>query len=107
MQPSTIEVVTFKLNKTATTDQLAATNEAMSAFLLEQSGFIYRSLSVDENNLWHDIIYWKTPEDMTKAGEQFMQSEVGKSIMALVDDSSATMRKMTAFSEAYHETEAA
>jgi len=99
MQNSIIEMVTFKANANTTPEQLAATGPDMSAFLAEQSGFIYRSLSVDEDGTWHDIIYWETMADAKTAGENFMQHPAGQSMMALIDTQSIRMRHMPALAE--------
>lgn len=96
MQNSTIEMVTFKPKAGITAQQLIDTGPAMEAFLREQPGFIYRSLSTDDDGLWHDIIYWQTQENATAAGEQFMNHSAGQALMALIEMSSTKMRHMQA-----------
>ena len=94
-----IEIVTFKLLPSATSEQLLATSEAMAAFLNNQKGFLYRSLSHDENNLWFDIIYWQTPACAKAGGEAFMKSDICGTMMPLLDQQSCKVRHMDALSD--------
>ncbi len=67
--------------------------------MAQQPGFIYHSLSVDDEGLWHAIIYWQSLQQAKAAGEKFMQAECGQAIMALVDADSTKMRRMQACQE--------
>ena len=98
MQPSTIEMVTFKTKTNVTKDQLVATSPAMEEFLKNQPGFLYRSLSEYEE-LWYDIIYWRSEEEAKTAGEKFVQHPAGQAIMSLVDIQTTAMRHMQAVAE--------
>lgn len=96
---SAIEVVTFTLKPQASTEQLLATNDAMKAFLLEQEGFLYRSLSCDESGQWFDIVYWRDQFAAKAGGEAFMASAVGATLMELIDQPSCKLRHMDALCE--------
>ncbi|WP_087026233.1 hypothetical protein [Thaumasiovibrio subtropicus] len=88
----TIELVTYKLNQDITEQELSAANEECQTFVLEQDGFLYRSVSVDRNsNTWTDIVYWATMENAQQAGEAFMKSDHTKNLMRCIDPESVVM----------------
>ena len=94
-----IEIVCFKLAATAGDAQLLATNPLMEEFLNQQPGFMYRSLSRDNEGLWYDIIYWKNQDCAENAAQKFQESAVGSQIMPLIDKQSCKMLHMDALSE--------
>lgn len=96
---TSIEIVTFKLLPQSSKQQLVATNEAMEAFLNEQPGFLYRSLSCDTDETWFDIIYWKDALSAEKAASAFDASSVCQQMMPLVDVESCKKLNMNALSE--------
>lgn len=96
---TSIELVTFKLAEGVQPEQLVATNDAMQAFLTQQPGFIYRSLSQDEDGQWFDIVYWIDEASAKTGGEAFMRSAACASLMPLIDGPSVKMRHMDALSE--------
>lgn len=104
MDNSTIELVTFRARQGVTNQQLETQGAALEGFLKEQPGFLYRSLSVDEDGLWYDIVYWKTMSDAESAAEKFKQNQLGMAMMELIDMDSARMRHMVASHEAMYET---
>ena len=106
MQHSTIELVTFKPKAGVSIEQLEATGSAMEAFLTQQPGFIYRSLSADEEGCWYDIIYWRSKEEATRAAEQFSQHPAGQAMLELIDMSATKMRHMLARCETMSESNA-
>jgi len=106
MNNSVIELVTYKLKNNITKEQLSATHSDVNAFLEEQLGFLYRSLSEDSNGLLYDIVYWQDMEKAKIAGEAFMAHKAGQALVALTDENSITMRHMEALTEASSCTEA-
>ncbi|MCJ8338493.1 MAG: hypothetical protein MJK10_08465 [Pseudomonadales bacterium] len=96
---TSIELVTFKLAEGVKPEQLVATNDAMQAFLTQQPGFIYRSLSQDEDGQWFDIVYWLDQTSAKTGGEAFMRSAACAALMPLIDGPSVVMRHMDALSE--------
>jgi len=99
MNNSVIELVTYKLKTGATKEQLSATHSAVNAFLEEQPGFMYRSLSEDSNGLLYDIVYWQDMETAKIAGDAFMAHKAGQALVALTDENSISMRHMEAITE--------
>ncbi len=101
---TTIEMVSFKLNDSATKEQLLATNPEMKTFLNQQPGFLYRSLSCDDQGQWFDVVYWASLEAAQQGGEAFMKSPVCATLMPLIDAPSCKMRHMDALSEVLSDT---
>ena len=101
MTTTTIEMVTYKLKPNVNIEQLQASHEGVNAFCMAQPGFLYRSVSQDEDNTWHDIVYWKDMHNAKAAGEAFMQSSAGLALVALIDNETMQMRHMLADTEAY------
>lgn len=104
MEKSTIELITFKSKKGVTRDEIAIAGSALSEFLNQQPGLLYRSLSEDDDGLWHDILYWKTMDNAKAASDNFMKHPAGMAMMELVDSNSTQMRHMSAISEVMGET---
>ena len=96
MKNSVIELVTYKLKTSVTKEQLAATHSDVNTFLVEQPGFMHRSLSEDSNGLLYDIVYWQDMETAKSAGEAFMAHKAGQALAALTDESSISMWHMEA-----------
>ncbi|MGJ8679809.1 hypothetical protein [Paraglaciecola sp.] len=96
---STIEIVTYKLKPGIADEQLQNTHSTLNSFCSEQEGFIYRSISQDQENTWFDIVYWKNMECAKKAGDNFMKSKVCQTLNELIDDKTLVMRHMQADSE--------
>lgn len=98
-QKTVIEMVTYKLKEGTSIEQLTATHEGVKEFLSAQEGFMYRSLSEDQNGLLHDIVYWQNMQMAQVAGEAFMEHEAGQALVALTDQGSITMHHMEAIAE--------
>jgi len=106
MNNSVIELVSYKLKTDSTKEQLAATHSDVNTFLVEQPGFIHRSLSEDNDGLLYDIVYWQNMETAKKAGEAFMAHKAGQALVALCDENTISMRHMEALTETNTCTEA-
>ena len=95
-----VEMVTYRLKAGVDKQQLEATNAGVNDFVKQQSGFLYRSLSQDEADQWFDIVYWQDMDSAKRAGEQFMNTDVGKTLCELIDMDSCFMRHMSVNAEA-------
>ena len=87
----TIELVTFKTIPGVTPADLVAAAEPIGAWARAQPGFRYRSLSVDGNEQWRDIIYWDSMDNARRASEQFMDVHGDSAFLALIDAESVVM----------------
>jgi hypothetical protein len=102
---TTIELVSYKLKSGITTAQLQNTHDSLNSFCSQQEGFIYRSISKDQDNTWFDIVYWQNMECAQKAGEKFMQDEICHTLSELIDENTLVMRHMLADSEMLNSTQ--
>ena len=89
---ATIEMVSFKLNEGATTADILATSPAISAWVIQQAGFQYRSLAQQSDGQWLDIVYWESLEHAQQAGEAFMKATEPKAMMAFIDKTSVSVQ---------------
>lgn len=99
MTNTVIEMVSYRLKETASKQQLITTHDQVNAFLLQQEGFLYRSLSEDGNGMLFDVVYWSDMTREKRAGERFMSDPAGKALVNLCDESSITMRHMPLLTE--------
>jgi hypothetical protein len=87
-----LELVVFKLKDGVTSEQLLATNDAVSIWAQRQRGFISRELSHDvEGGRWIDIVWWQSIEAAQAAAEAAMSSASCAPMFALIDMESALM----------------
>ena len=99
MTSTVIEIVEFKLNENASDVDLTKTHEGLERFLLAQSGFLYRSLSKQEDGRYIDIVYWASLDDAEKASDAIMQDPNGQAMIALCDMESVTMKHLPIVTE--------
>ena len=86
-----VELCTFKLNEGSDTSDFEASNKEVDAWINQQEGFKYRSLSQKEDGSWIDIVYWDSMAAAQKAGESFMSVLGTSKFMALIDQESVCM----------------
>jgi hypothetical protein len=87
-----LELVVFRLNEGVSRDQFLATNDAVSAWIREQPGFLSRDLSYDaDGDRWIDIIRWASLENATTAAERSTSSPSCLPMFALIDMDSLLM----------------
>lgn len=87
-----LELVVFKLNEGATTEQLLGTVDAVSSWIARQPGFISRELAYDaEGDRWIDVVWWSSMEDAHAAAELATSSDSCAPMFALIDMESTLM----------------
>ena len=92
MQAKILELVVFALNEGVSREQFLGTNDAVSAWISKQPGFISRELSYDaEGDRWIDVIWWESLENAGAAAELAMSSESCAPMFALIDMESMLM----------------
>ncbi|WP_070966061.1 hypothetical protein [Vibrio sonorensis] len=88
-----LELVSFKLNKGVTENDLLEAAEQSQKFVSTLPGFCYRSLSHNaETNEWTDSVYWSSMEEALNAGKQFPSSADCAPLMALIDAPTVKMQ---------------
>lgn len=98
-----IEHVTYKLAPQASLEQLQQTHDGVNQFCLSQPGFLYRSLSQDKDQVWHDIVYWQDMQTAQAAGEAFMQTAECVALAELCDKQSLNMQHMAVETQVFPE----
>ena len=92
MSGKVLELVVYKLNEGVSREQFLGTNDAVSAWISRQPGFISRDLAYDaEGDRWIDVIWWETMENAGAAAELSQTSESCAPMFALIDMESALM----------------
>ncbi|AMG29578.1 hypothetical protein AL542_03650 [Grimontia hollisae] len=87
-----IEIVQFKLKEGTDTAQFLADSEATLSFITKSEGFLYRSLSLNEETLqWTDVTYWKTMENAKAAFDDFMKHEQAQQMVSHIEENSVVM----------------
>jgi hypothetical protein len=87
-----LELVVFKLNEGVSREQFLATNDAVSAWIREQPGFISHELMYDaEGDRWIEVAWWQTMEQAHAAAELAMTSDSCAPMFALIDMKSSLM----------------
>lgn len=86
----TIELVRFRLQPDKTREQWLSANEAITAWVQEQPGFRFRSLSESDDGEWIDMVYWESREAAETAGKKFGEEMIGHCMSLVADDSIVT-----------------
>ena len=100
MTTTVVEMVTYRVKSETNLSHLSESHVAVNQFISQQPGFLYRSVSKDVNDLWHDIVYWQDMDSAKAAGEAFMASKEGQYLCSLVDMDSCHMKHMQVEAEA-------
>ncbi len=86
MDSTVVELVLFKLKEGVSEAQLLQANEPVVQFVNARPGFLYRSLSVNEQTQqWSDIVYWQTEQDAQASSKAFMESQLCGGFMELIE----------------------
>jgi hypothetical protein len=87
-----LELVVYGLNDRVSRERFLGTNDAVSAWISKQPGFISRDLAYDgEGDRWVDVVWWETMEHASAASDLALTSESCSPMFALIDMESALM----------------
>ena len=88
-----IEITTFQLNEGVPAELLLqAADKMQKEFLAKADGFISRSITVEENGTWRDIIAWKDKRSMEEAAQRAMEPGAAVPFMRCIDFDSVVMK---------------
>lgn len=93
-QPMTgmVEITTFKLIQGVTTKDFEQSARSMQKdFLEKQNGFIKRTLTVSEDSIWTDVVFWKDQQSAEKTMKLAETSELVLPFMEKIDFNSVKM----------------
>lgn len=85
MTTTALKMVSFTLKPGTDNAQWLASAAEVETFLRQQPGFLYRSLSQDEQGLWYDVLYWQDMEAALASGEAFMASSQGQQMCQFIE----------------------
>lgn len=94
-----IEMVSYKIAAGTADEKVEKAQQQINDFCMQQPGFIYRSVSKNDDQKWFDIVYWQNMDAAMKASEAFEQSPVCKDVMEIVAEDSVTMTHMNVNTE--------
>jgi heme-degrading monooxygenase HmoA len=80
-----IEVVVFRLQSPALTQDFLVAIEETTAMLKNQPGFLSRSIGQSEGEEWVDILYWESVEDAKSSVTSFQNESAGKHFSECID----------------------
>jgi hypothetical protein len=87
-----LELVVFSLRAGASREALLGTVDAVSSWIVEQPGFVARSLLEDRaGERWIDLVWWRSMSDAEAAAGRAMSSESCAPMFALIDMESTLM----------------
>lgn len=93
-----LEISTFKVIEGTSAKAVIDTANALNE-ILKGLGMVSRTLSYDEtNNLWADVILWKSSETAKAAPDIMMQQHEAGAFFALMISESITMQHLTVIS---------
>jgi hypothetical protein len=91
-----VEITTFKLNQGVTAKDFEQSARAMQKdFLEKQNGFIKRTLTVSEDNVWTDLVFWTNKESHGNAMQLAEKTEAVVPFMEKIDFNSVKMNLTT------------
>jgi len=87
-----VEITTFKLNQGVTAKDFEQSARAMQKdFLENQNGFLKRTLTVSEDGIWTDVVFWKDQQSAEKTMKLAETTEVVLPFMEKIDFNSVKM----------------
>jgi hypothetical protein len=87
-----VEITTFKLNQgVAVKDFEQSALSMQKDFLEKQSGFVKRTLTVSQDSVWTDIVYWQDQQSAEKTMQLAEKSELVLPFMEKIDFNSVKM----------------
>ena len=89
MKKQAVELTTFSLNG-YTIAQFIAANTEIDAFLKRQEGFVSRSIFELKKGVIHDILFWETEADGTKAMQKLMSEMRDSAVHDMIDQSTVS-----------------
>jgi len=87
-----LEITQFKLSHNSTEERfLEQAAEVHKGFLSKEDGFVKRSLCKSEQDLWVDLIWWKTMDQAKAAATALVKEDCAKGFLNAIDPASVNM----------------
>ncbi len=94
-----IEMVSFRGNPEFTIEQVQEVMTQTNSHIKEFDGFIKRTISVNEEGEFLDIVYWESLEQAKQAAADLQQNAEIMKHFKVIDFSTVTMKHFNSFSE--------
>ena len=93
MNKQVMNLYFFKLAKGVSDNQFIEASQQAEAFIKEQPGFLYRSISrQNSSDLWIDTGYWESADACQKVHQAFMTEPRCQSFMECIDQETLEVR---------------
>ncbi len=87
-----MEIVSFRLNDGVDAEEFRKAAEAIDTLLQGRGTATARTLVVDDDGLWTDIVEWSTMEEAKSAAEELVKDPLFGPFGAMIDGASVQMR---------------
>lgn len=85
-----LEIMTFRLNRSATDHDFISVNEQVNLFLKKQAGFVSREMGKVNDSTWIDVLRWQSLQHFEVAYAKSTEDDAVKRMSAMIDFSSVT-----------------
>jgi len=92
MHENVLEIVTFNSASGISPDALATAGAAIHPWLVDQPGFVRRSLARADDGGWVDCVTWSSMETAHTAAASMRSAPGAPAFLAAIDMSSVTVR---------------
>ena len=87
-----MEIVSFRLNQGVNANDFRAAASAIDTLLQTRGTASARTLVVDEDGLWTDIVEWTSMAEATSAAEELVKDPLFAPLGAMIDGESVSLR---------------
>ncbi|WP_104402712.1 hypothetical protein [Vibrio penaeicida] len=88
-----LEIVNYKVLDGVTESQLLEASDQITGFLKRSEGFLYRSLSYNQQKeTWTDTVYWQDMEKAKAASKEFMTAPETQDYASKIEMESVDMQ---------------
>ena len=92
-ESSVVEITSFRIKNNVEKEKFIEVAKKMEEeFLKNQNGYISRTLSVDENEQWIDIVFWRSKKDHLNALSESEKSQYALPFINAIDFETVEMK---------------
>lgn len=100
-----VEHVQYRLQEGRSEPEFLRLNEKLNQWVMEQPGFLYRSLNKTEDGKWCDIVYWQNMAMAQAAAAAFPTIPACQAMMPFIAEESLSVTHFHVMLEAGHAEE--
>lgn len=87
-----MEIVSFRLKTGTDTEAFRQAAQAIDALLSYRGTAVSRSLVVDDDDVWTDMIEWTSMDEAKAAAEELVKDPLFAPLGAMIDETTINMR---------------